>query len=70
MSFPSGDVIVMPFVGVDDDNEGTVAPPQGSDFSRTFTMATTTTASKTRTARIASPLAPPSSALAKLGGGA
>ena len=32
-------------------------------------MSTTTTASKTRTARIASPLAPPSSALAKLGGG-
>ena len=32
-------------------------------------MATTTTASKARTARIASPLAPPSSALAKLGGG-
>jgi hypothetical protein len=32
MSFPSGDVVVMPFVGVHDDNDGTVAPPQGSEF--------------------------------------
>ena len=32
MSFPSGDVVVTPFVGADDENDGTVAPPQGSDF--------------------------------------
>jgi hypothetical protein len=36
MSFPSGDVavtlVVMPFIGADDENNGTVAPPQGSDF--------------------------------------
>ncbi len=28
----SGDVIVTPFVGADDENDGTVAPPQGSEF--------------------------------------
>ena len=36
MSFPSGDVVVTlvvtPFVGADDENDNTVAPPQGSDF--------------------------------------
>ena len=32
MSFPSGDVVVTPFVGADDENDSTVAPPQGSDF--------------------------------------
>jgi hypothetical protein len=32
MSLPSGDVVVMPFVGADDENDGTVAPPHGSDF--------------------------------------
>ena len=31
-SFPSGDVVVTPFVGANDENDGTVAPPQGSDF--------------------------------------
>jgi hypothetical protein len=30
MSFPSGNVIVTPFVGADDENDRTVAPPQGS----------------------------------------
>jgi hypothetical protein len=29
MSFPSGDVVVTPFVGADDEIDGTVAPPQG-----------------------------------------
>ncbi len=32
MSFPSGDVVVTPFVGADDEIDGTVAPPQGSEF--------------------------------------
>ena len=32
MSFPSGDVVVTPFVGADDGVDGTVAPPQGLDF--------------------------------------
>ena len=36
MSFPSGDVVVTlvvtPFVGADDEINGKVAPPQGSDF--------------------------------------
>jgi len=32
MSFPSGDVIVTLFVGADDENNGVVAPPQGSGF--------------------------------------
>jgi len=32
MSFPPGDVIVTPFVGADDENNGAVAPPQGSEF--------------------------------------
>ena len=32
MSFPFGDVAMMPFVGADDENDGTVAPPQGSAF--------------------------------------
>ena len=32
MSFPSGDVVMMSFVGANDENDGTVAPPQGSDF--------------------------------------
>ena len=32
MSFPSGDVVVTPFVGADDENDSTVVPPQGSDF--------------------------------------
>jgi hypothetical protein len=32
MSFPSGDIVVMPFVGADDENDGTVALPQGSEF--------------------------------------
>ena len=32
MSFPSGNVLVTPFVGADDENDGTVAPPQGSLF--------------------------------------
>jgi hypothetical protein len=30
MSFPSGDVLVTPFIGANDKNDGTVAPPQGS----------------------------------------
>ncbi len=33
MSFPSGDVFVTPFVGAHDNNNGTVALPQGSEFS-------------------------------------
>ena len=32
MSFPSGNVVVTPFVGAHDDNDGTVAPPRGSEF--------------------------------------
>jgi hypothetical protein len=32
MSFPSGNVVVTPLVGADDENDGTVAPPQGSEF--------------------------------------
>ncbi len=32
MSFPSGDVVVTPFVGADNKNDGTVVPLQGSDF--------------------------------------
>ena len=32
MSFPSGDVVVTPFVGADNKNDGMVAPPQGPDF--------------------------------------
>ena len=32
MSFPPGDVIVTPSVGADDENDGTVVPPQGSEF--------------------------------------
>ena len=32
MSFPPGDVIVTPFVGDNDENDGAVAPPQGSEF--------------------------------------
>jgi len=32
MSFPSGDVAVTPFVGADDENNGTVALLQGSAF--------------------------------------
>ncbi len=32
MSFPSGNVVVTPFVGANDENDGTVAPPQGLDF--------------------------------------
>ena len=32
MSFPSGDAVVTPFVGADDENDGTVAPPQGLEF--------------------------------------
>ena len=32
MSFPSGDVVVTPFVGADNKSDGTVAPPQCSDF--------------------------------------
>jgi hypothetical protein len=32
MSFPSGNVVVMPFVGADNENNSTVAPPQGSYF--------------------------------------
>jgi hypothetical protein len=32
MSFPSGNIVVTPFVGAHDDNDGTVAPPQGSEF--------------------------------------
>jgi hypothetical protein len=32
MSFPSGDVVMTPFVGADDEIDGTVAPLQGSDF--------------------------------------
>ncbi len=32
MSFPSGVVIVTSFVGADDEIDGTVAPPQGSEF--------------------------------------
>jgi len=59
MSFPSGDVVVTPFVRADDENDGAVAPPQARNFSRT-SRATTTMASKMRTARIASPRAPPS----------
>ncbi len=31
MSFPSGNVVVTPFAGADDENDGTVAPPQGSE---------------------------------------
>ncbi len=68
MSFPPGNVVVTPFVGADDENDGAVVPPQARNFSRT-SRATTTTASKTRTARIALPRASPYSALNKLGGG-
>ena len=32
MSFPSGDVVVTPIVGADDEIDGTVVPPQGSEF--------------------------------------
>jgi hypothetical protein len=32
MSSPSGDVIAMPFVGADDNNDSTAAPPQVSAF--------------------------------------
>ncbi len=32
MSFPSGDDVVTPFVVANDENDGTMAPPQGSDF--------------------------------------
>ncbi len=32
MSFPSGDVVVTPFVGANYENDGTVAPPQGLEF--------------------------------------
>ncbi len=32
ISFPSGDVVVTPFIGADDEIDGTVAPPQGSEF--------------------------------------
>jgi hypothetical protein len=32
MTFPSGDVVVAPFVGADDENDGTVAPLQGLEF--------------------------------------
>ncbi len=32
MSFPPGNVVVTPFVGADDENDGAVAPPQGSEF--------------------------------------
>jgi hypothetical protein len=32
MSFPSGDVVVTPFFGADDENDGTVVPPQGLEF--------------------------------------
>ena len=32
MSFSSGDVAVTLFVGAHNDNEGTVAPPQGLEF--------------------------------------
>ena len=32
MSFPPGNVFVTPFVGADDENDGAVAPPQGSGF--------------------------------------
>jgi hypothetical protein len=32
MSFPAGDVVVTPFVGANDENDGTVAPSQGSEF--------------------------------------
>jgi hypothetical protein len=32
MSFPSGDVAVTLFVGAHDNNNGTVVPPQGSEF--------------------------------------
>ena len=32
MSFPPGNVVVMPFVGADDENDGAVVPPQGSEF--------------------------------------
>ena len=32
MSFPSGNVAVTPSVGAHDNNNGTVVPPQGSEF--------------------------------------
>ena len=32
MSFPSGNVVVTPLVGADDEIDSTVAPPQGSEF--------------------------------------
>ncbi len=32
MSFPSGNVVVTPFVGAYNENDGTVAPPQGLEF--------------------------------------
>ena len=32
MSFPSGYVVVTPFDRADDENDGTVALPQGSEF--------------------------------------
>ena len=36
MSFPPGDVVVTPFVGADNENNGAVAPPQGSEFFEDF----------------------------------
>ncbi len=32
MSSPLGNIIVTPFVGANDDNDGTAVPPQGSAF--------------------------------------
>ncbi len=32
MSFPPGNVVVTPFFGADDENDGAVAPPQGLEF--------------------------------------
>jgi len=68
MSFPPGDVVVTPFIGADDENNGAVAPPQGTDFFEDF-EGDYYGDLQNEDARIASPRAPPSSALANLGGG-
>ena len=36
MSFPPGNVVVTPFIGADDENNGAVAPLQGSEFFEDF----------------------------------
>ena len=41
MSFPSGNVVVMPFVGVSDENDGAVVLPQARLSSRSLSHTTT-----------------------------